>query len=238
MIRFYRKKNTLLNKFLIIILLIIIIDLCMFKYINNSLNNKITYIANVKLEEMTRYYLNQTLKKYLNIETNDYIKVNLVNNNIINVDINNKQTNELLKKFLNDLEISLNNIEKGKIQSYKNLEFIKGKDGVIILIPIGLTFNTSLLSNMGPYIPVKVSFLENIEMYTDVIIENYGINNSLIKLYLNIYIKELIDFPINKEINDINYRFLISSKLINGQVPSIYYDGLTKNSSIVNNSVN
>ena len=95
-----------------------------------------------------------------------------------------------------------------------------------------------MFASLGPKIPVKISFLENIEAYIDVNVENYGINNSLIKLYLNIKIKELIEMPMDNRIEFIEYKYLISSKVINGKVPSIYYDKINSNSSIVNNDVN
>jgi len=236
--RFYKKKNTLSKKISVIILFIIIFVYIFFKYVNTSLNPKITYIAELKMEELTRYYLNQTLKKYLNINTNDYIKINLVNNNIISIDVDNTKTNELLNMFINDLETNMQKLEKGKISNYNNLEFIYGNNGIVILIPIGLTFSTSLLSGMGPDIPVKVSFMDNLEAYIDVQVENYGINNSLIKIYLNINIKEAIDFPVNERRQELKYNFLISSKLVSGKVPTIYGDSLNKSSNIVNSDVN
>ena len=231
---FKSKKNKKKNKILIIIISIIIIDLIMFININDSLNKNITYLAEVKIEEMTRYYINKTLKKYLNIDTNDYINLNLVNNNIVSVDINNLKTNELLKSFLIDLENNLKDLENGNINNYKNTEFIYGNKGIIFLIPFGLSYNTSLLSGVGPKIPVKVSFLESIECYIDVTADNYGLNNSLIKIYLITNIKEVIDMPVNKKRQDISYKFLISSKLIKGEIPSLYGESINKSSNIVN----
>ena len=225
------KKN---NKLIIILISIIFLDTIMFLNINDSLNKNITYLAEVKIEEMTRFYVNKTLKKYLNTDTNDYINLNLVNNNIVSVDINNLKTNELLKNYLIDLENNLKELENGKINNYKNTEFIYGNNGIIFLIPFGLAYNTSLLSGVGPKIPIKVSFLESIETYIDVTVENYGLNNSLIKIYLITNIKEVIDMPVNKERQDITYKYLISSKLIKGEIPSIYGETITKSSNIVN----
>lgn len=232
--RFYKKKNIVIDKLILIVLSVFIFFIILFNYVNKSLNNNITYLAELKLEELTRYYLNQTIKNYLNIDTNDYIKINLVNNNIVNIDIDNTKTNELLNSILNDLELNMKELDNGNINKYHNLEFIYGDNGIIFLIPFGITFNTSLLSSVGPKIPIKVSFLESIETYVDVNVENYGINNSLVKLYIIINIKEVVDMPVNKDRQDISYKFLLSSKLVSGKVPSIYGDSINKNSSIVN----
>ena len=221
-----------------VIFFILLFDLFIFNMLKNNLSNNILYLSRIKIEELTKYYLNNTIKKYLNLDTNDYIKINLVNNNIISVDIDNNNSNILLNNIIGDLE---NNIEKfvgGDINDYYNLEIIKGKNGIILYIPIGLVFNNSLLSGFGPRIPVKISFLENIDAYVDVKVENYGINNSLIKLYINIDIRSIIEIPLDNDLSNINYKFLIASKLISGKVPSIYGSNLGDNSNLVNSSVN
>ena len=35
----------------------------------------------IKIEEISKYYMNSVIKKYLNIDTSNYIKLNFVNNN-------------------------------------------------------------------------------------------------------------------------------------------------------------
>ena len=70
----------------------------------------------------------------------------------------------------------------------------------------------------------------------DVSVEDYGINNSLIKLYVNISIEQYIEMPIDKDKNVMNYKFLIASKLVNGKVPD-FYNGISDCSNLVNNSV-
>lgn len=231
---FKTKKINKKNKIIIVLIMIFILDIIMFFNINKTLNENITYLAEVKIEEMTRTYLNKTIKNYLNIDTNDYIKLNLVNNNIVSIDIDNTKTNKLLKDFLTELENNLKELDNGNINNYKNTEFIYGKNGIVFLIPLGIAYNTSLLSGIGPKIPFKVSFLESIETYIDVVVENYGLNNSLIKIYLITNINEVIDMPVNKDRQSIKYKFLISSKLVKGEIPSLYGETISKSSNIVN----
>ena len=235
--RFKRRKNNKKGSIFVLIFFVFITDVMLFNIFGNRLSDNIYEITRVKVKDISNYYMNSVIKKYLNVDTSNYIKLNFVNNNIVSIDIKNK-SNKLLKNVIDDLESIVSDIENGKIKDYSNLEFIYGDNCLILLVPIGSAYKNSLLYNMGPKIPVKVSFLENVDAYLDVSVEEYGINNALIKLFINIKMEQIIEMPVdkNKVINE--YRFLISSKLINGQVPSIYYDGLTKNSSIVNNSVN
>ncbi len=237
--RFYRKKSfKSSNKILVIAIFVIFFDVLIFNFFAKRFSDNIVSIIKTKVDEISRYYLNDTLKKYLNLDVNDYIKVNLVNNNIVSVDIDNNKSNELLKQFLIDIESNVKKIEGGDINEYHNLELLIGNDGIIMFVPTGVFLNNALLSNMGPKIPIKASFLQNVETYIDVDVEEYGINNSLIKLYLVINIKEVVEMPTESDVTYMNYKFLVASKLINGKVPNILGTSITDSSSIVNSSVN
>ncbi len=237
--RFYIKKKFKFKDLLLItIIIVFIINYIVFNTLGKSLGESVSYLTKLKIDEITKYYLNDTIKKYLNIDSNDYIKVNFVNNNIVSVDIDNESCNVLLNNILVDLENVVKNIEFGKIVNYHNLEILKGDNGIIIFMPVGVALKNSLFSGLGPKIPIKVSFLENIYAYVDVEVENYGINNSLIKLYINISIEEILEMPIKNRISTIDYKFLISSKMVNGEVPSILGGNVSKSSSIVKSDVN
>ena len=236
--RFKRSKKTSKNKILFFIFFVVITNIILFNLFGNKLSNNVSEMTKVKIEEISKYYMNGVIKKYLNIDTSNYINLNFVNNNIVSVDINNNESNKLLKNIINDLEIIVRDIEKGNVNDYSNLEFIYGDKCLILLVPLGTAFNNSLLYDMGPKIPVKVSFLENVDAYLDVKVEEYGINNALVKLFINIKMEQIIEMPIDKEKTIIDYKFLISSKLVNGIVPSIYGYGIDSNSNLVKKAVN
>lgn len=225
-----------MSNIFVLIFLVFITDLILFNIFGNKLSSNISKMTKVKIEEISKYYMNSVIKKYLNIDTSNYIKLNFVNNNIESIDINNNESNKLLKNVIDDLESVVRDIENGNINDYSNLEFIFGDKCLILLVPLGTAFNNSLLYDIGPKIPVKVSFLENVDAYLDVSVEEYGINNALIKLYININMEQVIEMPIDKDRTIIEYRFLIASKLVNGIVPSIY--GLKDNSNLVKSDVN
>ena len=231
--KFYSKNKRISFIKYIYILLIILFDIIFFNTFYKRLGNNVYYYSRVKINELTKYYLNNTIKKYLNINTNDYIMINSVNNNIVGVDIDNEKANYLLKRIIDDLEESINKLEDGNINNYNNLEMIHGDDGIILFIPSGVVFNNIVLSNIGASIPVKINFLENINAYLDVQVDNYGINNSLVKLYIIISIEEVIEIPSNNKNYIQEYKFLLSSKLVNGEVPSIIGSSINSNSKIV-----
>ena len=234
--KFYNSKKIKFNKIYLGILLIIIFDIFIFNLFGNSLSDNVSYMTKIKIEEISKYYMNSVIKKYLNIDSSNYIKLNLVNNNIMSIEIDNNASNRLLENIISDLESIIFDIENGRINNYPNLEFLYGENGIILLVPLGSAMNNTLLYDIGPRIPVKISFLENIDAYLDVSVEEYGINNALIKLYIIINIEQHIEMPIDKDKNIISYKFLIASKLVNGKVPD-FYNGISGSSSIVNSSV-
>ena len=115
---------------------------------------------------------------------------------------------------------------------------LRSNNGIVVFMPIGVATNNTLFARLGPKVPVKVSFLENVDAYVDVEVENYGIKNSLIKLYINMKVEEIVELPIEKDRNNIEYKFLIASKLVNGEVPNILGGSIDGSSSIVNSGVN
>lgn len=236
--RFYKKRrNFKLNKYIILIFFVFFFNIVLFNIFGNNLSDNISNMTKVKIEDISKYYMNSVIKKYLNVDTSNYIKINLVNNNIMSIDIDNNASNELLKNIIDDLEIVVRDIEYGRINDYENSEFLYGDNGIILLVSIGTSLNNTLLYDIGPKIPVKISFLENVDAYVDVSVEDYGINNSLIKLYINIRMEQLIEMPIDKEKTLIEYKFLVASKLVNGKVPEFYGYGISTNSGVVNSDV-
>jgi len=236
--RFKKNRYNRKNKIIVLIFLVLITSVILFNIFGNKLSKNISKMTKVKIEEISKFYMNKVIKKYLNIDTSNYIKLNSVNNNIVSIDINNNESNKLLKNVINDLESVVIDIEKGNINDYSNLEFIYGDEYLMLLVPLGTAFNNSLLYDIGPKIPVKVSFLENVDAFLDVSVEDYGINNALVKLFINIRMEQIIEMPIDKEKTIIEYRFLIASKLVNGIVPSIYGYNLKDNSNLVKSDVN
>ena len=226
------------NYFYIWIICLIVLDIIIYNMFFNKFNTNVSYIAKVKIDELTRYSLNKTVKKHLNLKTNDYIIINYVNNKIVSISVDNNKCNLLLKSVINELENSIKLLEKGRINKYHNLELIRGNNGIAMFVPTGVVFNNAILSNLGPKIPIKVNFLENINAYLDVKVNNYGINNALIKLYIVIEIDEVLEIPIDYNNKKQKYKFLISSSLINGEVPDFLGGTIDSSSLIVKSGVN
>ena len=98
------------------------------------------------------------------------------------------------------------------------------KKGVIIGIPSGIIFGKSPFYNIGPVIPVRASLIGNV--LGDVVVKarDYGINNSLIEVYIKITITEKVMLPMSYENVSMSYNVFVGSRLINGKLPDYYFN--------------
>ena len=92
-------------------------------------------------------------------------------------------------------------------------------------ISIGSIRGSTLFANIGPTIPIKLLFSSGVNSNIDVDINEYGINNAIIKTYFNVEIREQITMPISSKRRKISIRKVIAVDIIKGKIPD-YYTGL------------
>src|SRR5574344_1834313 len=106
----------------------------------------------------------------------------------------------------------------------------KLKKGIIYEVPSGLIFKNDLLSNIGPKIPVKISMRGSILSNIDTSITNYGINNALVKVNVNLTLNEQVLLPFTLKTIEVDTSIPVVIKMVEGTVPK-YYSGSLSNTS-------
>lgn len=163
-------------------------------------------------------------KDDLFIETKDS------NGKIVSTDFNPVVVNTVLNKITIYVQNYLEQLESGGIDELElsstilsSYDLDKLKKGIIYEIPSGIVFDNSLISNLGPKIPVRINL--NGDVVTDIKteVESYGINNALIKVSVNIkvYMQVIIPFKTKEIVVEANIPVVM--KLVEGNVPSYYY---------------
>ena len=101
--------------------------------------------------------------------------------------------------------------------------------------PIGLATNNVYLSHLGPKVPVKISFLSSLVTGIKTDVTNYGINNVMLSIYLDVDVTNNIIVPmLDKDISG-HYEVLLASKVVMGNVPTYIGNMLESKSPIVTN---
>ena len=154
------------------------------------------------------------------------------------IDFNPIIVNKILTLTTNTVQINLRYIEQGHIDlldlpdnALIDYDREKLKHGIIYEIPSGVIFNNVFLSNLGPKIPVKLSLVGDILSNVNTKVTNYGINNALIEVNVNLELTEQVILPfISKQVK-VSIDIPVALKLIQGTVPNYYLNGINQNSS-------
>ncbi|MBP3461519.1 MAG: sporulation protein YunB [Bacilli bacterium] len=237
-------KSKKINKkekiFLILILLFISIIFCI-----SIIGKKITPILMIYAEKkaksiatvMITEAVNNNVFKDMNKEEL-FIQTKDKEGNIVSTDFNPIIVNTVLNKITIYVQNYLEQLESGGIEELElsstilsSYDLEKLKKGIIYEIPSGIVFRNSLISNLGPKIPVKINL--NGDVITDINTEvmSYGINNALIKVSVNVkvYMQVIIPFKTKEIVVEANIPVIM--KLVEGNVPSYYYPYSNQNNN-------
>ena len=233
-----KKINLLIFSFVLVFIIIILL----FKIINERINPILFDYATLESRKFASIIINKAIEK--NVATDLviedlYIVSKKENNEITSVDFNPAIVNKVLTKVTSSVQMNLKNLEEG------NLDLLEASDdvliyydkenlkkGIIFRIPSGIVFNNSLLTNIWPKIPVRFTLVGDVLSGINTKVTNYGINNALLEVSVNIKLTLKVILPIStKEVN-VETNVPIAIKMIQGNVPNYYSNGLNSNFSI------
>ena len=234
-------KNRL---FIFVNILILIGSLFLIGYIGNKIDERFLEYAEIEATKIAKYIVNKATSKEMlkNINVNTMITTTKnKEEEIKSIEFNPIEVNALLEKITSDIHVMFKEFENGTsniIDLSENIltnTKIKGyKGGIVFEIPLGLATNNFILSNFGPKIPIKLSITGEIESNISTSVVEYGINNALITMYINIHVSEQILMPFKTKRITINQKIPIAISIVNGKVPNYYIGGMNTNSLLYN----
>ena len=229
-------KNILSKLILLTIILVSFLTIFLFTKFSKNINNNLNNIITSELNRLTYNIVNNNITKNLlnKDELNDILIINKnANDEILYVDFNLQNAYQLLDNITNNLNKSLKSIEDGSINiAYYDNTLSHKTNSLVLSIPIGSTLNNVYLANLGPKIPVKINFIGNILTNLETKVTNYGLNNALVEVFITLKFDNEILTPFNTKTITLNYNTIISSMMIEGEVPSFYNGVIEKTSSI------
>ena len=103
---------------------------------------------------------------------------------------------------------------------------------------MGAVSSNIYTTNLGPKIPVKINYVGYLASALRISLEDYGINNVLISIYIDCSITNELIIPSSKREVKNDYHILVASKIIQGKVPEYYGGMMETKSSILNIPIN
>ena len=214
---------------LIIIVLIIIVSFIFIRIFTYKSEPILLDYAKIKSVNIISSLINNSVNKI--IYKSDYDEIIEIekdsNANITNLNFNNKSINEILYLVTNDILYNIKQLENGEYNNL-NAEYVTKKDSVYY-VPIGIINDSPVLVNIGPKIPFKLDFLGSVNNETITNIKEYGINSSMVEVFVNLNLQVQIILPFKSETFSVNKNILLDSKIIQGKIPN-YYGGIISGS--------
>lgn len=211
----------------------------------------LTSLAGKGLEQVIVKYATSETERIANVILNDVVNIDddyfnedlfeISRDNDGNIELINfdtKVTNRLLKDINDKAMKRLSAIEKGDTADIELSDSLKGTrltfldDGVVCDIPIGSLFHNGLIVNLTTSIPIRFSFIGTVSSNIVTNVKEYGFNNALIEVGIEVTIKEKITMPHSTESIPITTKVNLTTQLIQGSVPN-YYNGAFSASSQV-----
>lgn len=236
------KKDSKFKSFIIIFIIIAFALILSLKFINAKVMPVLLNYASLESRKIASIIINEAVSKNVSNSSVDELFIITKNsdNEIKTIDFNPIMVNKILTDITRNIQLNLKYVEKGNIElldlspsALVNYDSEKLKQGIIYEIPSGVIFGNSFLSNLGPKIPVRISLLGDIVSYINTKTTNYGINNAIIEINIVLEIKQKVILPFSSDDIVINTSIPIAIKLIEGEVPNYYLNGIDNNSSLL-----
>lgn len=205
-----KRKYYILITFLISLFLFIIIFSLYSKKLNPKLNDYIDFLVKdeiyKKVIKSNNFITNEEVNDILYIDKNK-------SNEIVYLDYNMDKTYKLLNKYIESLK---KDNSKSKI----------------LTVPFFISSDNIIISSLGPKIKFKYEIIDNVKGKIKTKVTDFGVNNALVEMYFELEIGYLVVIPMNKKESVLKTEILISSKIINGKVPTFYGKNIFKESGV------
>lgn len=205
-----KRKYYILITFLISLFLFVIIFSLYSKKLNPKLNDYIDFLVKdeiyKKVIKSNNFITNEEINDILYIDKNN-------SNEIVYLDYDIDKTYKLLNKYIDSLK---KDNSKSKI----------------LTVPFFIASDNIIISSLGPKIKFKYEIIDNVKGKIKTKVTDFGVNNALVEMYFELEIGYLVVIPMNKKESVLKTEILISSKIINGKVPTFYGKNIFKESGV------
>lgn len=231
-------KGPLPFKYVLLISFIIFNILTMISLIiiNKNLEPSLMSIAETRARQFAAQAINDAIDKNIseNIDINELI-VKHENQNgetafSFNPQVYHKVTADASKRVQKYLDL----VEAGQLEQLENFkndininkENTSSSHGIVYHIPLGMATGMTLLSNLGPDIPVRLQILGDVTSNVETKIIPSGINNTYIEAYINVKVHMNVIIPLKEEPIEVSYQVKVGDLFHPGKVPQYYNPGI------------
>ena len=210
-------------KLLITFILLIIFTFIILVFLSNKVMPFYMNYSEAEMKRVVTTVINKSVTEEVTnqLEVDSFFVLKKENDNTIIVDFDPVIVNRVMSKISDVV--------------YNNLKLISKKDKLTLekynldesyfYIPSGIIFNTTMLNNVGPRIPINLEIISSVNPNLKTEVTEYGINNSLIEVYIHVIVDVKMILPMYSNTMQIVVVVPLAVKLIQGEVPKYYQRG-------------
>ena len=209
----------------IILILIILLSFTLLKLITKNISPIMMEYSKSKVKRLASLVINKGVTDdVLNIiNTQELFIVDKSNNEeIITITLDPLMVNRIESSVTDKVESILSLLEKNDQELLTKYNI----NSEYFVLPSGMVFNSGLMANVGPLIPIKMRLIGNVTSKVTTSLKEYGINNSLITVSVNITVELKVILPLTIDSISITNSVPVAIKLIQGKVPNYYGSSL------------
>ena len=212
------KKDTIL----IVGFLVLLIVSLIFKYINTKIVPPLEVYAENEVKKISSLIISDAVESISFSEEETMSFFNTLTNKsdeVISVDFNTAKINKSLVKLNKAVYKDLKLFENGR---YKIEDTEIETEDLIYKIPLGYITGNYTLSNIGPKVPLKAKVIGSVVSNIKTEVSSYGINNSLLKVYIDVTVNMRFMLPLISKDVLVNNSIPLVVKIIQGKIPNVY----------------
>lgn len=212
------KKDTIL----IVAFLVLLIVSLIFKYINTKIVPPLEVYAENEVKKISSLIISEAVESISFSEEETMSFFNTLTNKsdeVISVDFNTAKINKSLVKLNKAVYKDLKLFENGR---YKLEDTEIETEDLIYKIPLGYITGNYTLSNIGPKVPLKAKVIGSVVSNIKTEVSSYGINNSLLKVYIDVTVNMRFMLPLISKDVLVNNSIPLVVKIIQGKIPNVY----------------
>lgn len=222
------------NTGIVLIFIIFVGVILGFKLINKKVTPILMITAKEESNKLATIVINDAIKKQV-VDGLSFDKLFIITyekDEIATIDFDSVVVNKVLSTITGTIQSNLKYIEQGNVELIETSDNVlahydknKLKDGIIYEIPLGLVYNNPFISNLSPKVPVKIHLIGSIKSNIRTEVTNYGINNALIEVYVDVEVNLQVILPFTSNEIVTKASVPLALKMVRGKIPEYYANG-------------
>lgn len=215
-------KKHKISLVIIIIVIIFVISVFVVKLISDKISPLVMDYSISEMKRITSIIINRSINSDLlnKINMNNlFIITRSDDGEVMTISLDSVIVNKITDDISDSCEDNLRLIEEGNYRELKK-KFNIGEE--YFYVPSGILTKNTLLNSIGPKIPINLKMIGNVTSGIKTEVKEYGINNSLITISVEITVEMMVILPFSSDYVSITNQVPIAIKLIQGKVPNVY----------------